>query len=73
MKLHSAVTGTTGHCVLLIHGIGNDTTYFTSLTKMLVSSGFRCVSVDLRGHGNSLKPVSSIELSTLASDVLETM
>lgn len=45
------VTGS-GHPVVLVHGLGDDRSLFEPLIARL-SEQYRCISLDLRGHGQS--------------------
>ena len=60
-----------GPPILFIHGYSDSSHSFSLLRQRL--PGGRVVSVDLRGHGRSDKPVGSYTLATLAGDVRRLM
>jgi len=71
IEIHYRETGE-GFPIVLIHGYtGNSRNW--ALTAPALAERFRVISVDLRGHGQSAKPVSedAYALETMASDVYE--
>src|ERR1700749_4848991 len=67
----------TGPLVVLAHGIGDRRQAYRFLAPMLAQAGYRVVSADLRGHGESSmgwKSVTGTEAITrtdIAGDLLE--
>jgi pimeloyl-ACP methyl ester carboxylesterase len=57
-----------GTPIVLIHGIGGDTTEWSLLVPEL-SKEARCIAVDLRGHGKSEKPDQPYTQDMFADDV----
>lgn len=60
-----------GPPVVCVHGIGQHGGIFVELAERLVSSGFRVVAVDLRGHGDSDRE-PPWDSGTHVADLLET-
>lgn len=71
MKLHWEEVGE-GPPLVLLHGFGGSTKNWQRFTPEL-SKHFRCVLVDLRGHGYSLNPSGVFTHAAAAEDVLELM
>lgn len=61
-----------GTPLILIHGMGGDTTEWTPLIPEL-SKEARCIAIDLRGHGKSEKPDMPYTLDLFAEDVTTLM
>lgn len=59
----------TGKAILFIHGWGDDSSSFESMSRHL-SSAFRCISVDLPGFGRSETPANALGLSDF-SDIID--
>lgn len=61
--------------VLLLHGLGGDLSVWKELEKMLAKQGFRSISLDQRGHGQSSRPKTSNKYSfdRLALDAVEVL
>lgn len=55
--------------ILFVHGWPLDHRIFEYQMNVLPSQGFRCISVDLRGFGNSSKPYDGYNYDTLAADL----
>jgi pimeloyl-ACP methyl ester carboxylesterase len=58
-----------GPALLLIHGWCCDQGYFAPQFEHFAALGWRVVSVDLRGHGQSDKPVQDYTIAGFADDV----
>lgn len=69
VELHGVSIGS-GPLALLFHGISANAYVFLPLMQLL-ASGFRLVSVDLRGHGRSGKPPSGYTATDYADDIRE--
>lgn len=69
VSLHYEVSGV-GPTVLLLHPIGLDSTWWRSLTDAL-SSEFRVVALDFRGHGRSETAPPPYSLQLFAQDAHE--
>ncbi|ROO83104.1 pimeloyl-ACP methyl ester carboxylesterase [Actinocorallia herbida] len=59
-----------GPLVVLSHGIGDRRQTFRHLSAALVKAGYRVVSTDLRGHGDSEITFSSYKRTDTANDLL---
>lgn len=65
-------TGGSGDRTLLfVHGWCCNHTYFAPQADYFAELGFRTVSVDLRGHGDSDKPPGEYPISQFAADVAD--
>ena len=62
----------TGPAVVLLHGLTATRRYVMHGSRLLAREGFRLVSYDARGHGES-EPGDGYEYSDLASDLLSVM
>jgi pimeloyl-ACP methyl ester carboxylesterase len=63
------VTGQ-GPLVVLSHGIGDRRQAYRFLAPKLAAAGYRVVSADLRGHGESSMGWASISRTDVAGDLL---
>lgn len=54
---------------VLIHGLASNARMWDGVAMSLRDRGWRAVSVDLRGHGQSSKPDDGYDMSTVVSDV----
>lgn len=59
-----------GPLVVLAHGMGDNRRVFREMASLLAGSGYRAVSVDLRGHGDSGTGWSSYTRTDTAADLL---
>ncbi|MGM0396900.1 MAG: alpha/beta fold hydrolase [Bacillota bacterium] len=57
-----------GHPLVCIHGFGADSTAFR-LTEKILSKDFLVVTLDLRGHGNTVIGNEDISFSAMAKDI----
>jgi pimeloyl-ACP methyl ester carboxylesterase len=64
------VSGTSGPLVLLAHGIGHSRDAFRFVAPRLADAGYRAVSVDLRGCGESSVQWTSYSRTDIAGDLL---
>jgi pimeloyl-ACP methyl ester carboxylesterase len=60
----------TGPLVVLSHGIGDHRQAYRFLAPMLAQAGYRVVSADLRGHGESSMGWTSITRTDIAGDLI---
>ena len=67
VALHAVESGS-GEAVVLVHAIGCDNRMWDSLAAAL-STDFRVIRVDVRGHGKSPVPKGPYSLEELADDV----
>lgn len=67
VKLHYEEAGN-GPAMVLVHGWTCDLSHFAPQVAHY-SSGFRCISLDLRGHGLSDKPEQTYTIEAFADDV----
>lgn len=61
------------HTLILVHGLGGDSTAWDEEREYLHNLGYSLVTVDLRGHGKSNRPdkVESYDLIRIAQDIKE--
>ncbi|WTW93114.1 alpha/beta hydrolase [Streptomycetaceae bacterium NBC_01309] len=59
-----------GPLVVLAHGMGDNRRVFREMASLLADSGYRAVSVDLRGHGDSGTGWPSYTRTDTAADLL---
>ena len=71
-----AVNATQNHAVILIHGLGRNRGDWNELARYLQKEGIAALSVDLRGHGESIatdgrgwRSFSDAEYTTFLSDL----
>lgn len=62
--------GGSGQLVLLLPGMGALRSEYRYLAPQLSQAGFRAVTVDLRGHGESSVPWDSYNVPAIGSDIL---
>lgn len=60
----------TGELVILLPGAGDIRSEYRFLAPKLIAAGYRMVSLDLRGHGDSSADFSDYGVSATASDIL---
>ena len=68
VKLHYEEAGAGEPAIVLIHGWCCDRTYFAPQAAHFAPTR-RCISVDLRGHGQSDKPEQEYSIAGFADDV----
>ncbi len=56
-------------CFVFVHGWTCNHRYFAPQAEYVVKAGYRAVSVDLRGHGDSDKPEGAYPIEGFADDV----
>lgn len=59
--------------VVFIHGTGSHSGMWSNQVEELSGKGYRCLSLDLRGHGKSAEPYESTNIDVHLNDVLETL
>jgi pimeloyl-ACP methyl ester carboxylesterase len=61
--------------VILLHGLGGDLSVWSQLEKVLTENGYSCISIDIRGHGESSRPKEpeKYQFSRLSLDIVEVM
>ena len=59
--------------VVLIHGTGARAEMWNPQIKLLVDRGWHCLVPDLRGHGESVEPEESANISVHLQDILDTL
>jgi pimeloyl-ACP methyl ester carboxylesterase len=69
VTLHHAVGGT-GEPVILLHGVPKTMYYWRSLVPLLTPH-HTVVAVDIRGFGDSDRPVDGYDTQTMAADIAE--
>ncbi len=67
--LHYTESGK-GTPLVLLHGFLGSSAYWDELVPLL-SSSYRCITPDLRGHGRSLAPEGSYRIEQMADDVIQ--
>lgn len=60
-----------GEAIVLVHGWSGSSANFVFLRRALLASGYRVLSFDHQGHGNSDRPASAPKLTDLAKDLHE--
>lgn len=69
VNLHVDDTGGTGRAVVLIHGWPLSGESWSEQVPALAAAGFRVISYDRRGFGNSDKPKTGYDYDTLTDDL----
>ncbi len=69
LKLHVEDTGGSGRPVVLIHGWPLSGASWKEQVPALSQAGFRVITYDRRGFGNSDKPIAGYDYKTLADDL----
>lgn len=59
-----------GRIVMFLHPIGTRAAFWDGVVER-IAGRYRCITVDLRGHGDSDVPRQSFSLDDLADDVIE--
>jgi pimeloyl-ACP methyl ester carboxylesterase len=67
-KIHYVEEGE-GEPIVFLHGLGLDHTMFVAQFEDLPDS-YRCIALDLRGHGHTASPDGRWTISDLAADVI---
>lgn len=68
LRLHYRDWGGSGRSIVLLHGLAS-TCHIWDLVAPLLSESFAVVALDQRGHGESDKPDTGYDFSTVASDL----
>lgn len=55
---------------LLVHGLASNLRMWVGVGESLARRGFEAVAIDLRGHGQSSKPVGGYDFQTVTDDIL---
>lgn len=71
VRLHVEDTGGDGHPVILIHGWPMSGAAWEKQVPALAQAGYRVVTYDRRGFGQSEKPAKGYEYDTLAADLAQ--
>ena len=71
IQLHYTESGT-GFPLILLHGNGEDSTYFEHQTNAF-SDRFRVIALDTRGHGKSQRGSAPFSLDQFADDLFDFM
>jgi non-heme chloroperoxidase len=58
-----------GHPIVLIHGFPLDGNSWERQERALLAAGYRCISYDRRGFGQSSQPTAGFDYDTFASDL----
>lgn len=72
LTLHAEEAGPeAARAIVFVHGIAQDRTAFRSVLQGPLASEFRCIALDVRGHGDSEKPddVGAYDGAHLAHDL----
>ncbi|MCW5824294.1 MAG: alpha/beta hydrolase [Cyanobacteria bacterium TGS_CYA1] len=59
--------------VILIHGTGSHGEMWEAQTRLLNDHGHPCLTIDLRGHGETFEPGEKADINTHILDVIETL
>jgi len=74
LRVHVALAGPdSGDPVVLVHGWPQHWWIWRGVMPALVDAGYRCICIDLRGHGWTDAPPDGYEKEQFASDVLATL
>ena len=74
LRVHVALAGPeSGDPVVLVHGWPQHWWVWRGVIPALVDAGYRCICVDLRGHGWSDAPPDGYEKEQFATDILATL
>jgi non-heme chloroperoxidase len=68
IKIHYNDHGS-GKPIVLIHGYPLDGNSWERQERMLLANGYRCISYDRRGFGQSSQPTCGYDYDTFASDL----
>lgn len=71
VTLHVASAGEGGRPLVLLHGFPQTWYSWHSVIPLLVERGFHCIAPDLRGLGDSTRPLSGYSKKTVAGDIHE--
>ncbi|ARW15978.1 alpha/beta fold hydrolase [Komagataeibacter europaeus] len=71
VRLHYMTAGT-GAPLLLLHGVPKTSTYWYRIFPLLTSH-FTLIAPDIRGFGDSEKPIGGYDMATIATDLAELM
>lgn len=71
LKLHYFSWSGTDPSILFVHGLASNARMFEGVANLLEDQGIKSVSVDQRGHGQSDKPKTGYDYSTICSDLDE--
>ena len=71
IELHYTEQGS-GEALVLLHGNGEDSTYFANQVPLLAES-FRVIALDTRGHGKSPRGTAPFTLEQFACDLADFM
>ncbi len=70
IQLHWEETGS-GEPLVLLHGNGENTSYFVNQVDWFAARGYRVLAVDTRGHGKSPRGTAPFVFETFARDLRE--
>ena len=68
IKLHYEEKGT-GQPMVLLHGNGEDSSYFKKPDRIFFQKKYRVIAVDTRGHGKSERGTAPFTLRQFARDL----
>src|SRR3954449_2036957 len=68
IKIHYRDHGA-GQPIVLIHGYPLDGNSWERQERVLLAAGYRCISYDRRGFGQSSQPTTGYDYDTFASDL----
>ncbi len=69
----SAVDGSPGAPILLVHGLASNARLWDGAARALASMGHAVTAIDLRGHGHSDKPDHGYAMHEVADDVADVL
>jgi len=72
-KSESKISDTHKLTLILLHGMGGDSSAWNDEVELFNKLGYDCIAVDLRGHGLSGRPdnAKSYQIKNFAKDILE--
>ncbi len=72
--LHAQISGTSTQTIVFIHGNSSSSNYWKSALNSSLKNNFKCIAIDLPGHGASFRsndPMNDYTMQGLANHVLD--
>ena len=67
--VHNFIQQGEGEPLILLHGNGEDTTYFDHQMNAFAAAGYRTIAIDTRGHGRTPRGEASFTIRQFAEDL----
>ncbi|MDC0609772.1 alpha/beta hydrolase [Vibrio sp.] len=71
IEMEYAKTGTGKYPILFIHGYGDSWYSFSAVMNYMANTEYTMISVSLRGHGESSKPLNDYKISDYINDIIQ--